>query len=157
MRVAALLFGLFGLAAFPALSETEPPGDVSGTWQLDGIYTVIGEDRLHECAPHCDKVIPLCRFEQTKEKFTGLCKGPMVEGSVEGRIHGKQIQFVWTHFTRSSAVENALARGMDPGREGQNRQQLSFKGEVDHAGLIAGTFVRRGRLMGEGTFIATRQ
>lgn len=153
MRMPAVWLLPFFVAACASRSPTQavPPVDVSGAWQIDATYTMGAAGRVR----------PLCHFEQSGDSFSGTCKGPTSDGTVEGTVAGNHIKFVWTHFRRPDAIPSSTVNGDDFGGSGRDSQghsttRVQFKGQVEQGVLIVGSIERLEYPLAVGSFSAMR-
>lgn len=148
---------LAACASQPPAKLTLLPIDVSGVWQINAAFTV-GSRWTYDIL---GRVRPQCVFEQSGEKFTGTCKEPGSEGTVEGTVEGNHIQFVWTHYPRPHPVNTYIVDGRDvggPGRDaqGHSTSRIMFAGNIEQKGLIKGSVSNMEFPKSDGLFRAAR-
>ena len=89
--------------------------DISGKWAFD-VVTDQGNGS------------PTFEFQQTGDKLTGVYKGALGEGKLEGTVKGNQVDFAVT--TENGKIVYA----------GTLDGATKIKGQVDLAGMASGTF-----------------
>jgi hypothetical protein len=71
-----------------ALRSAARAGDVdfSGTWSVSG--HIVNNSVIVYASP-------VCKFQQTGDQLTGVCKGPNDVGAATGAVNGADIHWIW--------------------------------------------------------------